>query len=478
MKKTPVFRCLTLTLAALGASAATQAASLLEVYQQALQSDPLIHEAEALRLAAQEAEPQARGFLLPQVNASGSWTSGTQDGSSLEVDTTGQIATLPFEADFETTQWTLGLRQTIFRWDQFIGMKQADKVVARADVVYEAAQQDLMIRVVQRYFAVLGAEDRLTSIHADRQSIARQLEQAKQRFEVGLIAITDVQESQAAYDQAVAAEIAAQRELATARELLREVTGERVGPLAAPVEEFPLPAPNPAEMESWTELAMEQNLNLLAARFDERIARDEISFRRSGHYPTVDLVANRGSADTTGEARRGSGPFFPADELRNDEFVGIEVTVPLFSGGRTSSLVREAVYLHRAEMEQLQRIARETERATRDAYLGVLSEISRVNALEQAVASSRTALEATQAGFDVGTRTIVDVLESQRALYQAITNYYQSRYDYVANVLRLKQAAGTLKVQDLEQIDRSLKERRPPEEAIAEDEAAAEEARQ
>lgn len=472
MKKSSVFSSLALTVAAVGAAVPSEAASLLEVYQQALQSDPLIHEAEARRLAAQEAEPQARGFLLPQVSASGSWTSGTQDGSSLEVSPTGEAAVLPFEVDFESTEWSLGLRQTIFRWDQFIGMRQADKIVARSDVVYEAAQQDLMIRVVQRYFNVLAAEDRLTSIHADRQAIARQLEQARQRFEVGLIAITDVQESQAAYDQSVAAEIAAERELATARELLREVTGERVRELSAPTEQFPLPAPNPAEMDAWIDLAMEQNLNLLAARFDERIARDEISFRRSGHYPTIDLVAGRTSSDTTADASRGGGPLFPADELRNNEFIGIEVTVPLFSGGRTSSQVREAVYLHRAEMEQLQRIARETERATRDAYLGVLSEISRVNALEQAVRSSRTALEATQAGFDVGTRTIVDVLNSQRALYLAITNYYQSRYDYVVNVLQLKQAAGTLKVQDLEQIDRWLSERKPPERAIAEDEAA------
>ncbi|HEX7061095.1 MAG TPA: TolC family outer membrane protein [Woeseiaceae bacterium] len=471
MKKTPVFRCLTLTLAALGASAASEAASLLEVYQQALQSDPLIHEAEARRLAALETKPQARGFLLPQIDASGSWQSGTQDGSSLEVDTTGAVAVLPFGLDYETKQWQLGLRQTIFRWDQFIGMKQADKIVARADVVYEAAQQDLMVRVVQRYFDVLAAEDRLTSIHADRQAIARQLEQARQRFEVGLIAITDVQESQAAYDQAVAAEIAAQRDLATARELLRELTGERVPQLAAPGEDFPLPTPNPADIDAWVDLAMDQNLNLLAARFDERIARDEISFRRSGHYPTIDLVASRGSSDTTGDASRGTGPLFPADELRNDEFIGVEVTIPLFSGGRVSSQVREAVYLHRAEMEVLQRTARETERATRDAYLGVLSEISRVNALEQAVRSGRTALEATQAGFDVGTRTIVDVLNSQRALYQAITNFYQSRYDYVLNVLRLKAAAGTLKVQDLEQIDHALAARKPPEQVIAEDEA-------
>lgn len=146
--------------------------------------------------------------------------------------------------------------------------------------------------------------------------------------------------------------------------------------------------------------------------------------------------------------------------------------MPIFAGGRTSSRVREAVYLHRASKEQLQRVARETERQTRDAYLGVLSEISRVNALSQAVQSSRTALEATQAGFEVGTRTIVDVLNSQRSLYIAITNYYQSRYTYIGNVLRLKLAAGTLEVQDLEQIDQFLSDRRPPEEVIAEEEAA------
>lgn len=471
MKNANTFRSLILVVAALGASPATQAASLLEVYQQALQSDPLIHEAEALRLAAQEAAPQARGFLLPQLGANGSWTTGTNKGTSVEQDTSGVFAPINFRSDFDDTAWNINLRQTVFRWDQFIGMQQANKTVARADVVYEAAQQDLMIRVVQRYFDVLGAEDRLTSIHADREAIARQLEQAKQRFDVGLIAITDVQESQAAYDQSVAAEIGAQRELATARELLREITGEYVPQLSAPTEEFPLPAPNPTDQEAWIDLAMEQNLNLLASRFDEQISRAEISFRRSGHFPTIDLVAGRFRQDSSAEQSVANSPFLPADSLVDGDFIGVEVNIPLFSGGRTTSLVREAVYLHRASMEQLQRVARETERATRDAYLGVLSEISRVNALEQAVASSRTALAATQAGFEVGTRTIVDVLNSQRALYQAITNYYQSRYVYIGNVLRLKQAAGTLKVQDMEQIDRWLKERKPPEEVIAEDEA-------
>jgi outer membrane protein len=461
-----------LALAGLSVAPAAGAASLLEVYQQALQSDPLIHEAESRRLAAQEASPQARGLLLPQVAASGSWTDGDQSGSNVEVDPNGNFGAVAFRTEFEDTSWNLSLRQTIFRWDQIVNLKQANKIVARADVVYEAAQQDLMLRVVQRYFDVLAAEDRLTSIHADREAIARQLEQAKQRFEVGLIAITDVQESQAAYDQSVAAEIGAERELATARELLREVTGEYVPELAAPSEEFPLPAPTPADEKVWIDMAMEQNLELVASRLDEQIARDEISFRRTGHYPNIDLVASRSGSETDGERGFGNEPLQTADSSRDGDAIGIEVTVPLFSGGRTSSQVREAVYLHRAAREQLQRVARETERATRDAYLGVLSEISRVKALEQAVASSRTALEATQAGFDVGTRTIVDVLTSQRALYEAITNYYGSRYVYIGNVLRLKRAAGTLQVQDLEQIDRWLRPRTSAEEVIGEDEAA------
>ncbi len=465
---------LAIALAVLIAPAVGHSASLLEVYQQALQSDPLIHEAEARRLAAQEAEPQARGFLLPQIRGSASWTTASQDGSQLQfVETTQSLQTFGFESERDTLQWSLNLTQTLFSWDQFVNMRIADKIVARSEVVYEAAQQDLMIRVVQRYFGVLAAEDRLASIEADREAISRQLEQARQRFQVGLIAITDVQESQAAYDQAVAAEIAAKRELATAREFLREITGAHVPELAAPEEAFPLTPPTPANVEAWVDQAMEQNLNLLASRFDERIARDEISFRRSGHYPTVELVAGRTHDDATGESRVAGGPFTPTDSLVDGDFIGVQLNIPLFSGGRTSSLVREAVYLHRASMERLQLVARETERATRDAYLGVLSEISRVQALEQAVKSSRTALEATQAGFDVGTRTIVDVLNSQRALYQAITNYYQSRYDYVTNVLQLKQAAGTLKVQDLEQIDRWLTQRDEEEDALGPDQEGA-----
>ena len=469
MNKVIRSKCLLIAFA-LGTPAFVNAASLLEVYQQALQSDPLIHEAEARRLAALEAQPQARSALFPQIDAFGSWRQTDSEGSDILVLPGGDIINRE-ESIRETTAWNVGLRQTLFRWDQIIGLKQAGKIVSKAEADREAAQQDLIIRVAARYFEVLGAEDRLTSIHADRLAIARQLEQAKQRFDVGLIAITDVQESQAAYDSSVASEIQAKRELANARNFLREITGQYVSSLSAPVEKFPLPNPNPADEQSWIDLAMGQNLALVSSRLEEQIARDEISFRRTGHYPTVDFVAGYGDSETTITDRVVNGT--PGGDLAIDnkgDSIAIEVSFPIFAGGRTSSRVREAVYLHRASHEQLQRVTRETERATRDAYLGVLSEISRVKALEQAVASSRTALEATQAGFDVGTRTIVDVLNSQRSLYIAITNYYQSRYVYIGNVLLLKQAAGTLQIQDLEQIDQWLEDRVPPERAIAEEE--------
>ena len=482
MKKAISFIVLSLFVAVLATPTEGRAASLLEVYQQALQSDPRIHEAEARRLAALEAEPQARGLYLPQLTASGDWTKSNTEGSGtinqfVEVPPGSgnlEVVPIPFQSETRdtTTRWSVNLRQTIFRWDQIVGLRRADKIVAKAEADREAAQQDLIVRVGQAYFDVLGAEDRLTSTHANRQAIARQLEQAKQRFEVGLIAITDVQESQAAYDQAVADEIAAKRVLATAREFLREITGQYVSNLSAPGDEFPMRTPNPAAETDWVDLAMSQNLVLVSSRLDEQIARDEISFRRNGHYPTVELVASTGNS--TSDAEQNTGPGFLDTERDFDtDSVGIQVTVPLFTGGSTSSRVREAVYLHRAAREQLQRVTRETERQTRDAYLGVLSEKSRVEALAQAVESSRTALEATQAGFDVGTRTIVDVLNSQFSLYRSITLFYQARYDYLMNVLRLKQAAGNLQVQDLEEIDQYLKDRPTPEEAFA---AEAEEA--
>lgn len=461
-------------IAALGVLVPVQAESLLEVYQQALQGDPRIHEAEARRLAALEAEPQARSLYLPQIDADASYTEADSSGTSIFEDSTGLPVSIDTETDAETTRWSIGLRQTIFRWDQIVGLRRADKLVAKAEADREAAQQDLIIRVSQAYFDVLGAEDRLTSRDANRQAIARQLEQAKQRFEVGLIAITDVQESQAAYDQAVADEIASKRELALAREGLREITGNYIAQLDAPSDSLPLRTPEPAAEIDWVDLALDQNLALVASRLDEQLARDEISFRRTGHYPSIDLVASTSDFDQDADRIVG-GLSTIADSDGQTDSIGVQFNLPLFRGGGTRSRVKEAVYLHRASMQVLQRVTRETERQTRDAYLGVLSEKRRVEALDQSVKSSRTALEATEAGFDVGTRTIVDVLNSQFALFRAITLYYQARYDYLMNYLRLKQAAGTLQIQDLEAIDQWLTDRPTPEQKIAEREQEAEE---
>jgi outer membrane protein len=466
MKKSNIINALLFALGTIVFSGPASAASLLEIYQQALQSDPQIHEAEARHLAALEAKPQARGVLLPQINATGDWNDTDVSGSSFSFINN---ATTTFDQSSRNTSWGVSLRQSLFRWDQIVNLRRADKTVTRAEAVREAAQQDLIVRVAQRYFDVLAAEDRLTSINANREAIARQLEQAKQRFDVGLIAITDVQESQAAYDQSVADEIAAKRTLATAREYMREITGEYVSEFDAPGDDFPLVDPENNEA-SWVDLSLAQNLNLVASRLDEQLARDEISYRRNGHYPSLDLVVTTGESTSKGDvfatSPLGSGTSY-FDDSNTRDMVSVQFTVPLFAGGGTSSRVKEAIYLHRASREQLQRVTRETERQARDAYLGVLSEISRVKALQQAVASSRTALQATQAGYEVGTRTIVEVLNSQFSLYVAITNYYQSRYDYIMNALRLKQAAGTLEVRDLEQIDQWLKDRPSPEEAAA-----------
>lgn len=484
MKNFLCFKVLLIILAIFGTPALATAATLLEIYQQALQSDPRIHEAEARRLAALEAKPQARGVLLPQVGFTAGWTKTEGDGTRTSPQlgqnpVTGEdvVAFIPFDSRSkdETTDWDFTLRQTIFRWDQIVGLRQADKIVAKAEADREAAQQDLIVRVTEAYFNVLGAEDRLLAIHADRQAIARQLEQAKQRFEVGLIAITDVQESQAAYDQSVADEIAAKRSLATARYLLTEITGSFVRELSAPAENLPLRNPDPAGEQAWLDIAMSQNLALVSSRLSERLAKDEISFRRNGHYPTIDLVARTSATDSRTDIdtgiQIGGQPvgFLPADSDFSSDSIGIQFNFPIFAGGSVSSRVKEAVYLHRAAREQLQRVTRETDRQTRDSYLGVLAEISRVQALEQAVASARTALDATQAGFDVGTRTIVDVLQSQFNLYRSITNYYQARYDYLLNVMRLKQAAGTLQVQDLETLEPYLIDRKTPEEQFADE---------
>lgn len=457
--------------AACGLSLAAQVtfgADLLEVYQRALQNDPIIREADANRLASRESKPQALAALLPQLNVSGTYSQDDDEFARVQVQEQSGGGLIPVDltsdSDTDGYRYTIELRQTLFRWDQWAALKRADAEVAQAEADYQAAQQDLIQRTAQRYFDVLAAQDTVDAAQATLEAFSRQLEQADKRFEVGLIAITDVQESRAAHDQAVAAVIQAKRNLATARELLRELTGEPFETLASPADDMPLETPDPQNEEQWVSVALEQNLRIISARLATDIAKQDIRVARSGHLPTIDIVASHTDFDQQGTRidRRsdiaGVGIESPADQSQTNDSIGVQVTFPIYSGGATSSRVRQRVYLHRAARERLERTARETERATRDAYLGVLSEISRVRALRQALESSRTALQATEAGFEVGTRTTVDVLDARRQLFEAQTNYSRSRYDYILNVLQLQLATGTLSVADLEEINKLLED--------------------
>ena len=436
-------------------STSVQAESLLEIYNKAVISDPSIREAQANMYATMEAKPQARADLLPQLDFSGQWQTRKTDGKNV-IPIAGTPRNVLQETDEDSLNWSFDLTQTLFRWDQFARMGRADQEVSQAQLDYGAAQQDLMVRVSESYFNVLAARDTLASEQAAKEAIERQLEQANRRYEVGLIAITDVQEAQAGFDEAIAAEIVAKRSLANAREALREITGDYNEVLAKPAKEIPLIIPEPAIQEEWVQIAQEQNLALLSAKIGADITRYDIKASRSGYMPTVDLRASYGNNSADGNNTQDILNTVTNSTTERDidsQSVGIQFSLPLFSGGGTTSEVKQAVYRHRASKENFEKVVRQTEREARDAYYGVESEISRVKALRQSRKSSEVALEATEAGYEVGTRTTVDVLDARRALFLAQTNYARSRYDYIVNVIKLKQAAGTLNPDDLEMVN-------------------------
>jgi outer membrane protein len=453
---------------ALFGTVAARAENLLDVYQAAAKSDPTILEAQARRMAALEVKPQARGVLFPQINVNGQAARDNTDGSATfpqAVDLDNDPNTPPEVVNVNNSQekssdfwrYQAQLTQTIFDWGQWQTLQRADSQVALAEANYRAAEQDLLLRVAGRYFDVLAAEDTLGAAEATLQAVNRQLEQAEKRFEVGLIAITDVQEARAAHDNATAGVILAKRSLATSQEFLRELTGEVYPSLVKPADDMPLDQPQPADEATWVAKANDQNLNVIAARMGVDIAKTNVRIAQGGHMPSVQLYANYGQfesdATQTNQLRGGTPITGPADADQTQDTVGVQLTVPIYSGGVTQSRVREQVYLHRAERERLEGAMRRAERETRDAYLGVVAERARVKALQQAVTSNQTALEATEAGFEVGTRTTVDVLDARRRLFEAQRDYARSRYDYLVNVVRLKSAAGVLAPGDLGQIN-------------------------
>jgi len=414
---------------ALLTSASATAADLLGTYQKAQQNDPQYAAARAQYRAAQEARPQARAAVLPQVNLSASVSENDYDGP------TGN------SQSFTSNEASLTLTQTLFNWRQFAGLDRASAQVAQAEAQLASAEQNLVTRVAQAYFDVLSAADGLRFAQAEKKAIGRQLEQAKQRFDVGLIPITDVKAAQASYDLATSREISAQNQVENAREALRTIINEPPGSLATLSEgRPPLDRPQPAAPEEWVQRALEQNPEYLAARSGAEAARYGIKEARAGHYPNVDLVARHSESEDS------NGPG--TGDITNNS-IGVQVTLPLFSGFATTSQTRQAQAQFDQARSQVVQARRGAEQGTRDAYRGVEASISQVTALQQAVESNRAAVESTQAGFRVGTRTAVDVLNALRDLYGAQRDLADARYNYILNRLRLKQAAGTLTVEDV-----------------------------
>ena len=451
---------------------ATEAKDLLEVFQDAVHSDPQIRQADATRRASREQKPQALAALLPQVNGT---ASVVHDHQSYLEDTpypvtnpnTGATSFLlfPYQETQNVTQqqWALNLRQNVFSWTNWMTLKEASSEVAQAEATYQAAEQNLIQRLSQAYFNVLSAVDGLDAQQASLEAISRQLDQADKRYEVGLIPITDVEEAKASRDTAAAAVIAAKRTLATAEDQLEEITGQKYDSLSKPGANMPLSMPSPASQDRWVEISMEQNLTLIASRLAADIARDKVHVAFGGHLPTVDIVASRTFQGSLGDETL-TGVNAPLNGVRSnygDKQISLQVTVPIFSGGLTQSQVRQAQYQWIAAKEAVVQSSRATERQARDAYLGVISGIAHVQALGQALESRQTALKATEAGYEVGTRTAVDLLNARQALVQAQTDYSTARYDYINSMIMLRLAAGNLDQAQLAQINSWLNTRAP-----------------
>src|SRR6516164_4978492 len=447
-------RAATLALVLLALPLAAPAKDLIGVFEDALQNDPVIRQADANRLAARESKPQALAALLPQINGTAGWTRDHNSGIQTQIFSvpnpnvpgTQQLVTaqLPDTIDSTGYQWGLTLRQNVFSWSNWMALKAASHEVAQAEANYAAAEQQLILRVSQAYFTVLTAYDTLQADQTALEAISRQLDQANKRFEVGLIAITDVEDAKAARDSAASTVIAAKRTLATSENQLQEITGQNYDALAKPGPEMPLNNPEPAQEDRWVNISLEQNLTLISSRLQADIARENVRVAQGGHLPTLDLVAGRSWNYTSSDQIFGSTPFSNVDSKVNDRQIGLQFTLPIYSGGFTQSKVRQAEYQWIAAKEGVVQSSRATERQARDAYLGVITGIARVQALRQAVESNHTSLKATEAGYEVGTRTSVDVLNARKLLVQAETDYAAARYDYTVCVLQLRLAAGNL----------------------------------
>ncbi|KAA8666805.1 outer membrane channel protein TolC [Vibrio gigantis] len=425
--------------AAIGSlSSSAFADTLAEVYDQAKQNDPQLLRSAAQRDAAFEAVTSSRSSLLPQINLTANYDINRGDRSDMSND---------------NNQWGVGIgfSQELYQRSSWITLDTAEKTARQSDSAYAAEQQALILRTATAYFDVLRAQDNLEFVRAEKAAVARQLEQTKQRFEVGLSAITDVHDAQAQYDGVLADEVLAENTLTNSYEGLREITGQEHSQLSILDTDRFSASKSSESAAALVEQAEQKNLSLLAARISQDVAKDNISLASSGHLPSLTLDGSYGLSEQTDSSN--SQNDYDADNLN----IGLNLVVPLYTGGNTTSLTKQAEYNYVAASEDLEATYRSVVKDVRAFNNNISASIGALRAYEQSVVSAQSALEATEAGFDVGTRTIVDVLDSTRRLYDANKNLSDARYNYILSVLQLRQAVGTLSEQDIVDVNAGLK---------------------
>jgi len=449
MKKTLISLIIALTSATVSTN--LYAEDLMTVYQQAMANDPVVLKATAQYMIAQEDIESVRAILLPQVNAYGGYTSSESESEPF-------TALLPIgtvvSTNTDSINYGIRLDMQLYHHDSWLRLANSKKAAHRSDITLQSAKQELITRVSQAYFNLLSARDDLEFATAEKVAIERQLEQTKQRYSVGLTAITDVHEAQAQYDTAVSSEILAENSIYTAEEALRVITNVYPRELnILNTSLFSTSRPVPDSANEWQKIAEAKNLKLISQKVAVDIAKENISISRSGHYPTIDLngsyASNQRDSETDGFDPT-SSPYL------NSYSVGVTLNVPIYSGGSVNSAVNKAQQIYVSSSQDLALTHRGVVRDTRNAYNTVIAAVAATKAFKQSVVSATKALEATEAGFEVGTRTIVDVLDSTRNLYNAKRNLSKTRYAYIQNVLSLKKSAGTITPQDLRDINKGL----------------------
>jgi outer membrane protein len=411
------------------------AADLLQTYKDALSNDAQYASARASLAAGQEKSPQGLAGLLPVIAASGSYTRIEPDSST----------------HYKANSYGIALTQPLFNWANIQQFQQGRLAAAASEAAFAQAQQDLVVRVAQAYFDVLAAQDVIAFVQAQKVAISEQLASAKRNFEVGTATITDTHEAQARYDLAVAQEIAGINDLEVKRTALLQIIGKAPGDLAPLRSGIVISSPDPLKIDIWVNYAEKQNFGVLSSQLALEIAQREISRMRSGHLPTVDLVAKRSRTDY-------SGPSIPpsaSDGISNS--IGVQWTIPLFAGGLVTSKVREAIALEDKARNDLEYTRRSAAQTARQTFLGVTSGLAQVKALEAAEVSSQSALDSNKLGYEVGVRINIDVLNAQQQLYSTRKDLAKARYDTIMNGLKLKSAAGTLREEDLVIVNGLLK---------------------